>query len=349
MRGAAGMLFGLGGPLDFRWRDLHDWTPWAAEFLAASTPKRFAAGTAALTGLLGDAVPAWRRLLTDAGRPDLLREDGHAVLWLDEAAADRGRAAWRRAATGPASFTDLSAKHLAAYRLLMPGRPPVAGLRFRGTARIRSPGEARRSILAAFEQAGGVVVARHAARVSSPGPVEVEAGGQTLRSDRLLIAAGAWSGSLMAQLGARAPLIAERGYSIQTPCGDWPDDLPTAVIEDLSLVLAPHMEGLRCTSHVEFGRPDAPPDPRKWTQIERKVRNLGLEVAPDAQRWMGPRPTLPDYLPAIGRLRACPEVLYAFGHQHLGLTLAAVTADRITALATGAEPDVAPFRVERFA
>ena len=66
---------------------------------------------------------------------------------------------------------------------------------------------------------------------------------------------------------------------------------------------------------------------------------------------MGPRPTLPDYLPAIGRLKGEPRILYAFGHQHLGLTMAAVTAELTTALARGVEPsiDLTPFRIERFA
>ena len=48
---------------------------------------------------------------------------------------------------------------------------------------------------------------------------------------------------------------------------------------------------------------------------------------------MGSRPTLPDYLPAIGRSERTPNLLYAFGHQHLGLTLAPITATLVAALA----------------
>ena len=351
MRSAAGMLFGIGGPLDFRWRDAAAWAPWALRFVRASTHEQFARGTAALSRLLADAVPGWRRLMADVGRPDLLREDGHAVLWLDEKAARRGGEAWGRAMIGPARFREMTPDELRAWREQLPSRPPVHGLRFDGTARLRSPGEARRAILAAFSQVGGRIVTDTATSIRAGTDIEVTtAGVGVLKADRLLVAAGVWSGPLMRQLGLTVPLIAERGYSIQTPAPDWPDDLPTAVIEDLSLVLAPHLEGLRCTSHVEFGRPDAPPDPRKWARIEDQVRSLGLSVAPDAQRWMGPRPTLPDYLPAIGALEAQPSVLYAFGHQHLGVTLAARTAERIAALALAGASDLADpdFRIERF-
>jgi D-amino-acid dehydrogenase len=67
-------------------------------------------------------------------------------------------------------------------------------------------------------------------------------------------------------------------------------------------------------------------------------------------RWMGARPTLPDYLPVIGASRRVDNLLYAFGHQHLGLTLAPLTGKIIAALALGdaAPIDVTPFDITRF-
>jgi D-hydroxyproline dehydrogenase len=43
-------------------------------------------------------------------------------------------------------------------------------------------------------------------------------------------------------------------------------------------------------------------------------------------------------------------VLYAFGHQHLGLTLGPLTGEIVAALACGVPegPDLTPFAVERF-
>ena len=34
----------------------------------------------------------------------------------------------------------------------------------------------------------------------------------------------------------------------------------------------------------------------------------------------------PDLLPVIGRSRRCPNLILAFGHGHLGMTLAGVTS-----------------------
>src|SRR6185437_3178659 len=50
----------------------------------------------------------------------------------------------------------------------------------------------------------------------------------------------------------------------------------------------------------------------------------------ETSRWYGDRPTLPDYLPIIGTAPNHHNVVLAFGHQHLGLSLAATTAELVT-------------------
>lgn len=153
----------------------------------------------------------------------------------------------------------------------------------------------------------------------------------------------------MHELGANAPLIGERGYSMQTTQHDWPEDLPTTIFEERSVVLSNFTSGLRTTSFIEFGNPSAPADPRKWTRLHKHLDELGVRFEkPD--RWMGPRPSLPDFVPAIGRMKNAPKVLYAFGHAHLGLTECAITSEAIAALATDkpAPLDLAPFAIERF-
>ena len=66
--------------------------------------------------------------------------------------------------------------------------------------------------------------------------------------------------------------------------------------------------------------------------------------------WMGFRPSMPDSLPVIGRSRASRDIVYAFGHGHLGLTQSAGTGRLVADLLTGREPaiDVLPFQPGRF-
>jgi D-amino-acid dehydrogenase len=165
-----------------------------------------------------------------------------------------------------------------------------------------------------------------------------------------LVASGAWSGALMRCVGAHAPLIGERGYSVQDVEHDWPEDLPTAIFEERSLVLSRFTSGLRVTSFLEFGDPSAPGDPRKWARLHKHLDELGVKFSKAPDRWVGARPTLPDYVPAIGRLKRAPKIYYAFGHAHLGLTMSAITSEVITALATDQPTPfgLKPFNLARF-
>ena len=66
--------------------------------------------------------------------------------------------------------------------------------------------------------------------------------------------------------------------------------------------------------------------------------------------WMGRRPSPPDSVPYIGEVPGFPRLFYGFGHGHLGLTGAPMTARMIAALVSN-EPlniDMTPYRLDRF-
>ncbi|MFZ2031536.1 MAG: FAD-binding oxidoreductase [Vitreimonas sp.] len=342
-------LFGFGGPLDFRWSDIGRWLPWSLRFMAASDPKRVAAGHAALTALLHDAMGAWQRLETLADMPGMVRPHGQANVYMSAAAGDKARELWARTPIGVCSYREMSADELARYDGVLRERP-ASGLHFDGTGQVRDPQGARDGMLAKFAALGGATIADSVKTLDASGAVRTQAG-KELKADALLIACGAWSAPLMKQLGITAPLIGERGYSMQSVEHNFPDDLPTTIFEERSVVLSRFTSGLRTTSFLEFGDPSAPPDPRKWARLHTHLDELGVQFSKTPDRWVGPRPTLPDYVPAIGRLKRAPNVLYAFGHAHLGLTESAITSEAIEALATDKPPpfSLAPFAIERFA
>jgi glycine/D-amino acid oxidase-like deaminating enzyme len=119
---------------------------------------------------------------------------------------------------------------------------------------------------------------------------------------------------------------------------------------DHSVVVTPMASRLRASSYLEFAGLGAPADPHKPTQLRAKLRRLGYQCDTEGPSWMGPRPTLPDYMPGIGRASGPHELFYAVGHQHIGLTLASVTADLIADLVVGRTPrfDVKAFDLARF-
>jgi len=350
--GAPNRLFRLGrGVLDFRLGDISMWLPWSIRFMAAANPKRFRRGTAQLSLLQARALDAWQRLAALAEAPDIVRAEGHNIVWMSAQAARRGLAAWPKANIGNTRFREMTRDELDVYRGAM-NAVPAGGLHFTGSGQFKEPQGARDALLAAFRARGGVELHGSvvALRVYDGGVAVTLDNGVVRHADEVLLTAGAWSGRLMRQLGIDPPLIAERGYSVQSAEHHWPNGVPPTFFEERSLYVVRFSSGLRATSFLELGNPDSPSDPRKWTWLETQLQELGIAFAMRPDRWRGPRPTLPDFLPAIGRMQAHPRVLYAFGHQHLGMTLSAITAELIEALVTGAAPplDLAAFRVERF-
>lgn len=350
LRSAPRRLFTAGGALSLPLGDMHRWLPFVWGMAHASSARHFAHGRAALRSLLASAMPAWRRLLADTGRPDLLRETGHFVVWEHPASAAAGLAKWRAADIGTARFHEASDDELAQLAAVM-HKPPAGAIRFENSGQIADLHKLAETLRATLHAAGGQLVQGKVRNIEIGNGIAsaVMDGGGPVSSDIVLVAAGVRSRALLEPLGLRVPMIAERGYHIQMPADRWPD-LPPVVFEDRSMIVTRFDSGLRAASFVELGNADSPPDPRKWHRLRKHVQTLGLPCGAPAAQWMGARPTLPDYLPAIGRSRVARNLLYAFGHQHLGLTLGALTGELMTQVALDAPASVnlEPFDIERF-
>src|ERR1700757_1403400 len=95
--------------------------------------------------------------------------------------------------------------------------------------------------------------------------------------------------------------------------------------------LAPMIDGLRLASGVEFAGVDAPPDMRRIQRMARHAAAVltGLQTEPLSQ-WFGFRPSVPDSVPVVRPSRFDPRFIFAFGHGHLGITLAPWTAKAIS-------------------
>ena len=348
IRSAPGRLYPKGAlslPLDA----INHWLPFSLRLMRAARPAQFKAGKAALSGLISQAMPAWQRRLADIDTADLLRTDGHYIVWETPESARRGRAAWAATDTGTATFHDATEDELRELSAITD--VPIAGaIRFENTGQITDNRRLLDRLETAFVARGGVVITADVTNIEDGNPARVRlASGDTVPARMVIAAAGVWSKALLEPLGVRVPIIAERGYHIQSPAPNWPRHLPPVVFEDRSMIVTGFEGALRAASFVELGDVAAPPDRSKWKRLRGHVADLGLPFTdlPNADEWYGARPTLPDYLPAIGRLTPDGNIWYAFGHQHLGLTLAAVTGEIVADLLSGkSAPDA--FSLKRF-
>ena len=227
-------------------------------------------------------------------------------------------------------------------------------MRIHNTGQILDLAQARAGIGQALRSHGGsvrVATVQAVERGKGRAAVRLE-DGALLDADLVLVCAGAGSATLLRASEGVVPLIAERGYHLDapTPTGYATDGLPPVAFEDRSVIVTRFASTLRIAGFTEFARLESQPDRRKWQRLAHHARELGLPIGADARPWIGARPTLPDYLPAVGRSRAASNLMYAFGHQHLGVTLAAITGELIAAMASGTDPavDVRPLDLGRF-
>ncbi|MFN8755440.1 MAG: NAD(P)/FAD-dependent oxidoreductase [Burkholderiales bacterium] len=325
--------------------------PWLLRFARAAGDARLQSGIAALSSLQSHAAADFAALLEDAKVADLLHMDGHLVLI--EEPRSRTRAAAEldelRRWGVDADWLDSSATQAVAPGL---GVEVSGGFRYRGTGHVGDPYAVCQGLERAYRANGGIVTVDliDSLSYSVNKFVATTRRGVSFRAKQMVLCAGAWSGRLARMLEYDIPVEAERGYHLTIPGAKPGFTIPVASYER-SVIMTPMDMGLRMTGIVEFAGLDLPPAPSR-TELLRKHLNALLPELGDnhATTWMGCRPSLPDHLPVIGRAEFHDDLYFAFGHQHLGLTLSGVTANGITALVNGDTPkaDLTPFRASRF-
>ncbi|NCT99654.1 MAG: FAD-dependent oxidoreductase [Comamonadaceae bacterium] len=174
--------------------------------------------------------------------------------------------------------------------------------------------------------------------------------GEPLAVDGVVIAAGAWSGALAAQLGDRVPLETQRGYHVTVRSSNL-KLRHTVMASEANLMINPMAMGLRLAGTVEFaGLRPAPNYERAQALLRQGLRLFPHLDTSEVTQWMGHRPCMPDSLPVIDRSRGADNAWMAFGHGHMGMCMGATTGREVAHLVAGraTQVDLAPFRASRF-
>jgi glycine/D-amino acid oxidase-like deaminating enzyme len=321
------------GPLAIDWKYLPRLAPWLIAFLASGRKVEVERIAGALAALLKGADAAWRPLMAEAGAMELREEHGCLYLYKSEAE--------RVASDRDADFRERHGVNLARLsaddiRGLEPNLAPhyAGGVLFKDAYVIASPERLARLLAKAIVARGGRFVAGEVQDVrNGVETAAVDVGSEVLSADCVVIAAGAWSRTLAARIGDRVRLDTERGYHVLFPEGGGLLARPVCYPEH-GFYMTPMAEGLRAAGTVELAGLAAPPNARRIAMIRTAVARLLPAAGQGTSEWMGFRPSTPDSLPVIGRSRKADRVIYAFGHGHLGLTLAATTGALVSELVT---------------
>lgn len=339
------------GPLAVRPGRLPKLLPWLARFSRSCRPDEFERLSSALAMLNGRALGATNDLLASNGLQDALRPTGALTVYETDRGLALDQAEWSRKAALGIETTILSGQEA---RALEPALSPLVkhAVLTPQWAMVADPkrlvDDLRASLLGR-----GLVLQRHeivAIAPSDEGATALTSHGTKLSAQMVVIAAGAWSERLVRSVGDSVLLESERGYNVTFP--NSAVRLQREIIfGERKFVAAPLTCGLRIGGAAEFAGLEARPNYRRAWRLAR----LATRYFPDltlegGTAWMGQRPATPDSLPVIGRSPRAPQVIYAFGHGHLGLTQAAITAELVADVVARRAPrlDLQPFSIARF-
>ncbi len=354
MRKAPRWLLDPLGPLSLRPGYALQLAPWLLKFWRASRKPRYAAGVAAQAGLMRVSQAAQERLIAQVKGAPLMRREGQLQLYEGAASYRASLPTWALRRRHGVPFELLESP--GAIAEIQPGVAP----RFTHAGftpewmNTTDPAVWTRHLAEAFVAGGGrlEITEVRALHPCAPGTsgVEIETATGRRRAAKVVLAAGAWSHRLASTLGDRIPLDTERGYNTTFPEASF--DLRTHLtFSDHGFVVTRIGEGLRVGGAVELGGLELPPNYRRAEiLVEKTAKFLSGFDPTGGTQWMGFRPSLPDSLPVIAPSPKTRDVIYAFGHGHLGLTQSAGTAQLVAALGAGRAPglDLAPFRADRF-
>lgn len=342
------LLFGAHRPLRiaplYALRRAH----WLLQFLRHCTSREVAKISAALAALLSRAHDGYAPLIKTANCAHLLRQNGCLYVYASERDFARDAADMQTRRAHGIRCSELTADEV---RELEPSLAlqVARGILFDDAAQVTDPRILTETLFAQFCKDGGEwrnENARAVTAVSDGVDVHVDAG-EKIHASHAVIAAGAFSTRID---GVDAlPLVSERGYHVQFAGRENLLQRPVHWAGS-GFYACPVESGLRIAGTVEIDSRDAPPNQTTPAYLTRMAKRMfALEDSPQ-QTWLGFRPTLPDALPAIGASLHAPNILLAFGHHHLGLTLAGVTGRMIARHVAGAraEFDESPYSPSRF-
>jgi D-amino-acid dehydrogenase len=306
--------------------------PWLTRFLQACRPQRVEEISRAIHSMSRFALEEYERLFADLAIPDDIRRTGALMLYHTEASFAGARAAielrFRRGARielldwpqVQAMEPHLARVHKAIYF------PDYASLESPGMLCTRMAGRAK-ALGATFHRAEVSGIAVSGGLASS---VRLRDGTELdLDSAAVIVAAGARSKGLAADVGCDIQLDTERGYHVEIENPGITLERPVLISD--GAFFASMMQGrLRLAGTVEIAGLRRAPDWRRADAMVERARGAfpGLR-AKDWTRWMGFRPSMPDSLPVIGASPHISNAYIACGHGHLGMTLGAITGSLV--------------------
>ena len=339
------LLFNKNSPIAIKRSAILSLCPWLIKFLYQSMPKNAARNAQAIASLVQGSRMRWEELSSQVGGESFLKTDGNIYLYTKEELLEYGiRDIDKRRQLGlNAEILNIDElKKLEPKLDLSEGGASF----FPDGAYMNDPGKMVKLILNASINKGCQIISQTATKIERVNDgIKVHLDNQsTIITKQLVVAAGAYSKKFAQQAGDKIPLDVERGYHVEYDMAEPLLNRPCCYAAG-GFYMSPMSGRLRVVGTVELGGLSPKISQHRIKYLEKGARLFFPTLSNPSRTWLGFRPSIPDSRPVISQSSKGNDIVYAFGHGHIGLTLAPITAEIVESILTKTK---APISISEF-
>ena len=343
------MLFSSYGPLALKWNYVPKMIPWFLGYLKNCNKKSMMHTAKYMHQILNLSLDAYDEIFQEIDITNLVEKKGIIYVWTNQNMKSRDLEIKVRSDFG------VKQKLLNTREILdlEPNLKPVfdGGAYYDYAYHAKDPGGIVKKLFELFIEMGGKYIKENVQTVkqSTNNETIIKTENNDHKFEKSVIACGAFSKKFTDQLDEKIPLDTERGYHVHFK---GMENLLTrpVIFLDRGFGLTPMNQGLRAVGTVELGGLKNPISKKRIDYIVKCAKELLPQLKEHKDEWLGFRPTLPDFLPVIGPSKNYKNIVYAFGHQHLGWTLGAITGKVVSGILANEKTnlDLSPYSSSRF-
>ncbi len=345
------MLLSSRGPLALKWNYFVKMIPWFSKYIMSCSEKKMMHTAKYMHQILDISLDAYDELFADINLDGLVEKKGIMYVWEKKGIKSRKieidireKLGVQQKILNPKEVHDLE-----------PNLKPFydGGVFYDYARHARNPKKIIEKLFFDFLKKGGKFKKKNINNINfkDQKPILITENDKLI-FDKVVIACGAFSKRLTDKLDEKIPLDTERGYHIHFK--NFSKLLSRPVVwADRGFGITPMEQGLRVVGTVEFGGLENPLTKSRIKNLILNAKDMlnGLPEKEDHEdEWLGFRPTLPDFLPVIGKSKNYNNVYYSFGHHHLGWTLGAISGKIVSKMILGEKTnlDLSPYSSSRF-
>ena len=343
------MLMSSSGPLALKWNYIPKMLPWIFQYLKNCNQKSMLHTAKSMNQILSLSMNAYEEIFQEIDMTNLIEQKGIIYVWTNKNIKSRKLEIKIRNDLGVEQKI-LSVKEILD---LEPNLKPVfsGGCFYDYAYHAKDPQGIVKKIFELFLKMGGKFIKQDVKSVNQTSNYKtiIKTDEKDYEFEKSVIACGAFSKKLTDQLGEKIPLDTERGYHVHFKGMENLLSRPVIFL-DRGFGMTPMNQGLRAVGTVELGGLKNPLSKKRIQYIVNCAKELLPQLGDHEDEWLGFRPTLPDFLPVIGPSKNNQNIIYAFGHHHLGWTLGAITGKIVSGILANEKTnlDLSPYNSLRF-